>query len=175
MRRETVKRPTFFLAGTMQASNPRVFLVDQSYRIQIRNILTCYYPNSNITCPLSLLAEKFLPYPRRGSTSQFSKQSLDNLNLDTLQFDRAEVIKTFRHLADRAANADVLIACLPGHQASMGTAIEMWNAYSNNRIVIAITNMSHNVAVQSTSTKIIATIDALRDLIDCGWLDEQLL
>ena len=44
---------------------------------------------------------------------------------------------------------DLLIAYVP--EASMGTAIEMWEAHQHARVVVTITPLSHNWVVQITS------------------------
>jgi len=44
---------------------------------------------------------------------------------------------------------DVLVAFVP--EASMGTAIEMWEAYKNGRTVVTISPLQHNWSVKFLS------------------------
>ena len=53
---------------------------------------------------------------------------------------------------------DVVVAYVP--QASMGTAIEMWEAHRNNRIVITISPLSHNWAIRFLSNIVYADMEA---------------
>ena len=44
---------------------------------------------------------------------------------------------------------DVVLACVP--EASMGTAIEMWEAYRNGKVIITISPLAHNWAIKFLS------------------------
>ena len=64
---------------------------------------------------------------------------------------------------------DVLIAYVP--EASMGTAIEMWEAHTNARFVITFTPLIHNWVVQITSNVIYENVSAFVDSLRSGEID----
>ena len=65
---------------------------------------------------------------------------------------------------------DVLIAYVP--EASMGTAIEMWEAYTNARFVITITPLIHNWVVQITSNRVYENTSAFVESLRSGEIDK---
>jgi len=83
------------------------------------------------------------------------------------------VRQRFRELVLQAGRADVLIAYLPA-ELSMGTAMEMWAASANARPVITITPMNQNLAIVSTSTVIVPTLEAFEAMVSSGELDTYL-
>ena len=64
---------------------------------------------------------------------------------------------------------DVLIAYVP--EASMGTAIEMWEAYTHEKFVITITPLVRNWVVQITSNVIYENVPAFVDSLRSGEID----
>ena len=52
------------------------------------------------------------------------------------------------------SNVDVVVAFVP--EASMGTAIEMWEAHQHDRCVLTISPLSHNWAVRFLSHAVYA-------------------
>jgi len=68
---------------------------------------------------------------------------------------------------------DVVVAFVP--EASMGTAIEMWEAHEHGRgIVIAISPLSHNWAVRFCSHIHFPDIDAFETAMASGILEERI-
>ena len=65
---------------------------------------------------------------------------------------------------------DVLIAYVP--EASMGTAIEMWEAHANARFVITITPLIHNWVVQITSNRVYENTSAFVESLPSGEIDK---
>jgi hypothetical protein len=63
-----------------------------------------------------------------------------------------------------ACEADLLIAYLP--LPSMGTAMEMWQAYQHNTYIIAITPYVHHWAIRFTSNDILPDLQSL-----FGWME----
>ena len=53
----------------------------------------------------------------------------------------------------------------------MGTAVEMWSAPAGGETVIAITAIAQNLAVVSTSSVILPTIELFADLLRVGVLE----
>ncbi len=60
----------------------------------------------------------------------------------------------------------MLLAFVP--EASMGTAIEMWQAYTAGRTVITISPLELNWTVRFLSHEIYATVEAFEDALSCG-------
>ena len=56
-----------------------------------------------------------------------------------------------------AATADVLVAYVP--EASMGTAIEMWQAFKAGAHVFTISPLAENWVVKFLSQRVFATLD----------------
>ena len=69
------------------------------------------------------------------------------------------------------AEVDVVIAYLP--QASMGTAIEMWEAWQNGRLVIAISPMSHNWVVRFCSHLVYENLHEFQTGLESGEVQQR--
>jgi hypothetical protein len=113
-----------FIAGIMQGSHAKAAIHDQDYRGRINSLLKTAFPEAEI-------------YDPRAN----HKKSLE-YKADTGR----EVF--FRHNF-MCREIDVLLAYLP--EASMGTAIEMWEAYQHGAVVISISPLKHNWAVKFLS------------------------
>ena len=70
----------------------------------------------------------------------------------------------------RAGEADLLIAYLPN--VSMGTAMEMWEAYRSNTYIIAVTPHVHHWAIRFTANEIVPDLNSLLELIQSGHLND---
>ncbi len=114
----------FFIAGIMQGSHTVNHMHDQDYRKRIAELLEEHFPGAEIYDPLA------------GHKT--------SLNYDKLT--GREVF--FRH-NQMCREVDVLLAFLP--EASMGTAIEMWEAHQHGAAVLSISPMIHNWAVKFLS------------------------
>jgi len=86
----------------------------------------------------------------------------------------ASVAASFREFVELAGESDVLIAYLPGNEASMGTAMELWSAFKRDRIIIVISGMRQHLAVLSAATLIVGSIDALGEVLRNRWLHQML-
>ena len=113
-----------FLAGIMQGSHAGVEMHPQSYRGHLRQLIEQYLPEAEIYDPLA-----------------DHRMSLD------YDFDQGRAV--FLHHNHMCRDVDVVIAFVP--EASMGTAIEMWEAWRHGRIVIAISPLAHNWTVKFCS------------------------
>ncbi len=91
----------FFIAGIIQGSLPDS-VHPQTYRMEIAELLRKSFPEAEVFDPV-------LEYP------------------DSIGYDDAKASAAFFDLMDRAGRCDVLVAFVP--EASMGTAIELWNAH----------------------------------------------
>ena len=76
---------------------------------------------------------------------------------DSLKYDR-RAREVFWHHNRLCRKVDVVLAFLP--EASIGTAIEMFEAYEHDRIVVAISPMIHNWAVKFLSHLLYTTLSS---------------
>ena len=67
---------------------------------------------------------------------------------------------------------DVVLAFVP--EASMGTAVEMWEAYTHGRAVITVSPLKHNWAVKFLSHEVYADLDELEAALLDGRLAARL-
>lgn len=135
------KKNIIFIAGIIQGSKRDSGLYDQSYRERLKTLLEKFFPNHDVYCPVS-------NHPNCASYSD------------------EEALKTFLYHIDLVRHSKLLVAYLP--EASMGTAIEMWEAYNHRVPVWTITPMKYNWVVRITSTKIFSSIEELEDYLAKG-------
>jgi len=114
----------FFIAGIMQGSHAVNHMHDQDYRRRIAQLLEEHFPGVEIYDPLAK-----------------HKNSLD--------YDKLTGREVFFRHNLMCREVDVLIAFLP--EASMGTAIEMWEAHQHGAVIFSISPMKHNWAVKFLS------------------------
>jgi hypothetical protein len=126
-----MRPPTFFLAGIIQGSSKDRDLCDQSYRGRLTKALKKTFPDAQIISPYDL-------HPN----------SID------YDLDRGKV--TFLEMVSRAKQSDVLIAYLP--EASLGTAIEMWEGYRNGVIIWTISPMRQNWVINFFSHRVFTSL-----------------
>ena len=111
----------FFLAGIMQGSHAAARCHGQEYRADITQLIESHFPN----------AEVYDPYAKHSTSLDYSHETGRDV--------------FFRHNY-MCREVDVLVAFVP--EASMGTAIEMWEAYRHGAAVITISPLKHNWAVK---------------------------
>ncbi|MGD0898858.1 MAG: hypothetical protein ABR915_13555 [Thermoguttaceae bacterium] len=114
----------FFIAGIMQGSHTAAALHNQDYRQRITRLVQQHFPG----------AEIYDPRAKHPGSLGYDKPT------------GREVF--FRHNL-MCRQVDVLLAFVP--EASMGTAIEMWEAHQHGAAVIAISPLRHNWAVKYLS------------------------
>ncbi len=119
----------FFLAGIMQGSLREAALHDQNYRTHLRGLLEAHFPGAEVYDPLA---------DHRESLSYDDQQGRD----------------VFFHHNRLCREVDVVLAFVP--EASMGTAIEMWEAYQNGGAVVTVSPLKHNWAVKFLSHMVYA-------------------
>ncbi len=132
-----------FVAGIIQGSLRDRTIHAQSYRDRLVGLLRAAFPTVEVYCPIE-------NYP------------------NSLEFTDEVARATFLGLMQRAAEADVLVAYVP--EASMGTAIEMWQAHRHGRLVITISPMAANWAVRFLSHVVLPDIDAFERFVGSGEL-----
>ena len=75
-------------------------------------------------------------------------------------------------MADLAAQADLVIAYVPS--ASMGTAIEMWQAFRAGTPLVTISPMAANWVVRFLSDAVLPDLGAFANWVCDGGLDQAL-
>jgi hypothetical protein len=114
----------FFLAGIMQGSHVGELLHSQDYRARLKSLLAQAFPGSSVYDPLADHRE-------------------------SLSYHDAKAREVFLHHNRLCREVDAVIAYVP--EATMGTAIEMWEAFQAGRAVIAVSPLVHNWAVKFCS------------------------
>ena len=137
----------FFLAGIMQGSHRQAVMHDQDYRGRISRLIEEHVPHAEVYDPL--------------------RDHGDSLNY--VEENGREVF--YRHNV-MCREIDVLIAYVP--EASMGTAIEMWEAFRHGRIVAAVSPLAENWTVRFCSHLLYEGLTCLEADIVSGRFAERL-
>ena len=136
-----------FLAGIMQGSHRGLELHDQGYRGRLVELLEAHLPAAKVYDPLA----------GHGESLEYHD-------------DRARQV-FYGHL-EMCRDTDLLLAFVP--EASMGTAMEMWEAWRSGRTVIAISPLTHNWAVKFCSHAVYGDIESLEHDLVTGVLAERI-
>jgi hypothetical protein len=128
-----------FLAGVMQGNKSEHGIRAQDYRSTITDILAGVMDDIEVIDP-----DKTDPY--------------------RLSYNREEAGEMFLKYCKIAREVDLLIAYIP--EASMGTAIEMWNAYQANVPIVTISPLRHNWTVRLLSAVVFTDLDEFRRVFD---------
>lgn len=131
----------FFLAGIMQGSHLGAVVHNQDYRQRIKELLSRHFPEAEIYDPWA-----------------------DHSN--SLNYDDEQARRVFFFHNRLCREVDVVVAVAP--EASMGTAIEMWEAHRHGRLVIAISPLAHNWSVKYLSTLIYPDLEQFAEALDQG-------
>lgn len=134
---------TIFVAGIIQGSLQDRSIHAQSYRDRLVGLLRAELPDVETYCPIE-------NYP------------------DSLEFTDEVARRTFFGLMAGAGTADVLVAYAP--EASMGTAIEMWQAHRHGRLVVTISPMAANWTIRFLSDVVLPDIAAFERYVVSGEL-----
>ncbi|HHN46605.1 MAG TPA: hypothetical protein ENN09_04110 [Planctomycetes bacterium] len=121
-----------FLAGIIQGSHADKGVHPQDYRRRVRELVEKHVPGAEVYDPVAEYPGS-VEYP-----DDYAKQ-------------------VFFGLMEKAARADVLIAFLP--QASLGTAIEMWEARRAGVHVVAISPLKHNWVIRFVSDVAVSDLE----------------
>jgi hypothetical protein len=154
---------SFFLAGVMQGSDRAIDARDQGYRATLRRVIETIRPDAVVHDPHELVLARYrdrVPELRQALTAAADCRVVVRERLDPMVL---ELLDVFHEMTQLAAASDVCVAWLPGNEPSMGTAAEMYGAYTAGRTVITITDMRYNVAVLSCSTVILPDVAAFSD------------
>jgi hypothetical protein len=132
-----------FIAGIMQGSRTDGGIGTQDYRREIARIVRRHVPGVEVLDPFELHA-------------------------DGVSYRPAQAQQTLLEMAALAGQVDVLVAYVPS--ASMGTAIEMWNAYQRGRRVYTISPLADNWVVRSLSERVFPDMAAFANFVASGGL-----
>ena len=133
-----------FLAGIIQGSLVEEAIHAQDWRIPITQIVNKYIPNADIYC-------HYTQHP------------------NSIDYTGEKIRETFDDGVQRCRDADLVIAYLPS--ASMGTAIEIYEAYNTGTKVLTITKMAANWVANLYSHEIFADYDDFEYYLQAGKLD----
>ena len=136
---------TIFLAGIMQGSRREEAMHDQDYRKRLKELLEDHVPGAEVYCPLQTHPGSF-------------------------GYTHAKGRDVFLHHNRMAAQCDVLVAYLP--EASMGTAVEMWEAYRAGRAVLVISPLGRNWVVKYLSDRVYSTLEEFEEAARRGEVAE---
>jgi len=136
---------TVFIGGIIQGSRNDTSVHPQDYRERFKTVLKERCPGWTIVDPVEM-------YP------------------DSTSYDSTTSIETFALLVETAARSDLLIAYLP--EASMGTAIEMWECKRAGVPIICITQMPGNWTIQATATAVLSSLEEFESFVENGSLQE---
>jgi len=132
-----------FIAGIMQGSRQDRFIEDQAYRQAIASAVLSFDPATEIVDPIEL-------HP------------------SAVDYGEDQAKATLVELAELACRADLVVAYAP--RASMGTAVEMWEAFRAGVPVVAITPMTANWVILYTAAVVVPDLDAFQEWVAGGGL-----
>ena len=131
----------------MQGSHVAALVHDQTYRTTLRDLVQARWPE----------AEVYDPFANHATS---------------VGYDMCRAREVFLGHVAMCREFDLLVAWVP--EASMGTAIEMWEACRHARTVVTITPLVHNWVVQLTSAAVYRDVDAFRHAVETGAIDRLL-
>ncbi len=131
-----------FIAGIIQGSCRGKGLWSQDYRSRLKESLAKAFPGWGIYCPVENHPE-------------------------SVEYTDKEAKETFFYHIGLVRESALVVAYLPS--ASMGTAVEMWEAHKKGIPVWTVTSMLENWLVRITSTRIFPSLEGLERFIEsCG-------
>lgn len=136
----------FFLAGIMQGSLTDAAVHDQQYRRHIKELLAAHFPGADVYDPFAG-------------------------HRNSIGYDETTGREVFFRHNEMCRDVDVLLAFVP--EASMGTAIEMWEAYRSGAAVIAISPLRHNWAVKFLSHALYDNVEQFEAALENGEVNRR--
>ena len=134
-----------FLSGIITGSLTGKVLHDQSYRAELRQIIQAALPEAQVRCPW-------------------------DMHPDAVDYGPEKAREALVAEVQEAAGSDLIVAYIP--QASMGTAIEMWEARRQGTPVLAITPLTTNWVVLLLTQRVFPDIAAFADFARSGGLED---
>ena len=132
-----------FLAGIIQGSLVEAEIHKQDWREPIKAALARTMPDADVYC-------HYTAHP------------------NSITYSLDQIKQTLAEGNRRAAHCDLLIAYVPS--ASMGTAVEMYEAANSGAIVLTITPMTANWVVRAYSDRIFPSVESLEAFLADGGL-----
>jgi sulfur carrier protein ThiS len=136
-----------FIGGIMQGSRRENTIDTQDYRLIIGQCLRSHLLNVEVIDPFEL-------HP------------------NSVAYDTAAARRTLIDLAQAAGLADVVVVYVP--EASMGTALEMWEAYRGGKPIFAISPLVYNWVVRCLATRVFADLDEFCAFVASGDFERSL-
>jgi hypothetical protein len=133
-----------FIAGIMQGSRLDRYIDGQDYRRIIAEAILDRHPEAEIVDP-------------------------NELHPLGVEYDDDLAKRTLLDMADLAGRCGLVVAYAP--RASMGTAIEMWQAFQAGVPLVTISPMAANWVVRHLSDVVLPDLDAFRSWMAGGGLD----
>jgi nucleoside 2-deoxyribosyltransferase len=133
-----MKIKTIFIAGIIQGSKKGKVLHSQDYRKDLKNILHKYFPDTKVIDPVAVHPESVYYTYETGK-------------------------RVFHKSIKEALSSDLFIAYLP--EASMGTAIEMWECHKKKIPVWTISPLKENWVVKFLSKKVFRSLKELESYL----------
>lgn len=127
-----------FLAGIIQGSLSEAVIHSQDWREPIRRSLESHVSGCEVYC-------------------HFSRHP------NSIAYDLPKIRDTLAQGNRLAADCDLLVAYVPS--ASMGTAIEMYEAARNGAVVLTISPMAPNWVIRAYSDRIFPTITEFEQFV----------
>ena len=136
-----------FIAGIIQGSCCGKEICDQGYRRRLTKLLRDALPEVRVFCPVE-------EHP------------------NSIDYHPDVARKTFFDLMEHAGRADVLVAFLP--QASLGTAIELWQAHRAGKMTFTISPMTENWVVKFISDRNFVCLEEFEQFVREGKFKETI-
>jgi hypothetical protein len=137
----------FFSAGIIQGSHQDLRIHNQDYHKEIRRILKKSIMNCHVFCPAD-------EHP------------------DSPYYDDRKAQHVFIKHLEKVKQSHCLIVYLP--EASMGSAIEMWEAFHRKTITVTISPMKTNWVVRILSDLIFSNLKEFQKFVESGKLHRML-
>jgi hypothetical protein len=131
----------------MQGSRLDRYIDEQNYRQIISDAILRHQPDADIVDP-------------------------NELHPGGVDYDDALAKATLLEMADLAGLSDLLVAYAP--KASMGTAIEIWQAFRAGAPVVTISPMAANWVVKHLSQAVLPDLASFQEWVAGGELDKLL-
>jgi len=133
-----MKMKTIFIAGIIQGSKKGKVLHSQDYRKNLKRILNRYFPEAKVIDPVAVHPESVYYTYETGK-------------------------RVFHKSIKEALSSDLFIAYLP--EASMGTAIEMWECHKKKIPIWTISPLKENWVVKFLSKKVFSSLKELESYL----------
>lgn len=132
-----------FLSGIIQGSRAGKNIHQQDYRSALKGILRRHAPQADLVCPV-------------------------DLHPNSVDYDEAAARTTFDDMVRLAGEADLVVAYLP--EASMGTAVEIWEAHRRGVPVLTISPLAENWVIKLASVRVFPDLECFEEYLSSGGL-----